>query len=155
MYNTSIKMNESLLYFAVNGHQIFMQLTQTSQYYNNYSKAGKEHVPTERNLLNLPFLQIQKADTCLSGGGEQGRGEGELSPFLSPILDKNIDRQLVSDNWLLLNSNSLGPAVPNLSHWCKNNQSAGIEAIMGNFAVAQSCIRISGLTLGWHSKVIE
>lgn len=26
---------------------------------------------------------------------------------------------------------------------------------MGNFAVVQSCMRISGLTLGWHTKVIE
>lgn len=60
MYNTSIKMNEILLYFAVNAHQIFMQLTQPSQYYNNYSKVRNEHVPTEGNFLNLLFLQFQK-----------------------------------------------------------------------------------------------
>lgn len=70
MYNTSIKMNEILLYFAVNAHQIFMQLTQTSQYYNNYSKAGKEYVPTEGNLLNLLFLQIQ-IHACLGEGSKE------------------------------------------------------------------------------------
>lgn len=110
--------------------------------------------PQKETYSTYRFFRFRKQiHACLGEGSK--RGGGELSPFLSPILDKNIDRQLVSDNWLLLNSNSLGPAVPNLSHWCKNNQSAGIEAIMCNFAVAQSCIRISGLTLGWHSKVIE
>lgn len=112
--------------------------------------------PQKETYSTYRFFRFRKQiRACLGEGSKEAGGGEELSPFLLPILDKNIDRQLVSDNWLLLNSNSLGPAVPNLSHWCKNNQSAGIEAIMCNFAVAQSCIRISGLTLGWHSKVIE
>lgn len=128
-------------------HQIFMWFLQTPQHYGKCS----DHVPTGRSLLNSLFLQLQKEDPSLLSAG---RGE-ELSLLLSPFWDKNIDRQRLSDNWLLLNSNLRGPAVPNLSHWCKNNQSAGIEAIMGNSAVEQSCIRIPGLTSGWHSKVIE
>lgn len=124
-----------------------MWLLQTPE---NYGKRS-ERFPTGRSLLNSLFLQLQREDPSLFSAG---RG-GELSLLLSPFGDKNIDRQLLSDNWLLLNSNLRGPAVPNLSHWCKNNQSAGIEAIMGNSAVEQSCIRIPGLTSDWHSKVIE
>lgn len=138
------KMDEILLHFVVNTHQIFMWFALCS----NCSEAGEEHLPAGISLLNL-FPQVP---TCLRA--REGEG-GELSLLLSPSWDKNIDRQLVSDNWLLLNSSSLGPAVPNLSHWCKNNQSAGIEAIMGNSAVEQPCIRIPGLTLAWHSKVTE
>lgn len=124
-----------------------MWLLQTPQRYGKCS----EPFPTGRSLLNSLFLQLQREDPSLLSAG---RG-GELSVPLSPFWDKNIDRQRLSDNCLLLNSNLRGPAVPNLSHWCKNNQSAGMEAIMGNSAGEQSCIRIPGLTWGWHSKVIE
>lgn len=115
-------------------------------------RSRKRTFPHRKKLTQAFFSFRKQIPTCLGAGEGE---EGELSLFLSPVWDKNIDRQLVSDNWLLLNSNLLGPAVPNLSHWCKNNQSAGIEAIMGNSAVEQSCIRIPGLTLGWHSKVTE
>lgn len=124
-----------------------MWLLQTPQHYGKCS----EGFPTGRSLLNSLFLRLQKENPSLLGAG---RG-GELSLLLSPFGDKILDRQRLSDNWLLLNSNLPGPAVPNLSHWCKNNQSAGMEAIMGNSAGEQSCIRIPGLTSGWHSKVIE
>lgn len=108
--------------------------------------------PHRKKLTQLIVSAASERRSLLVQCREQG---GELSLLLSPFWDKNVDRQLLSDNWLLLNSNLRGPAVPNLSHWCKNNQSAGIEAIMGNSAVEQSCIRIPGLTSGWHSKVIE
>lgn len=69
------------LYFVLNTHQIFMWLTQTSQYYSNCSKAGKEHFRTGRNLLNLLFLQLQKVDTYFFEGRGGKAGRTVTAPF--------------------------------------------------------------------------
>lgn len=51
-------MNDSLLYFVVNTHQILMWLAQTHQF--NWSKAGKKNTCPQEETYSTYFFSFRK-----------------------------------------------------------------------------------------------